>query len=644
VEPIVREGRFELVAADGSRIDVLEGINRELARPILDAAKRLVMKRVEELSKKWINAAKEEILVRYEEQKARNNEINAARKAGNREKQAELIEYDGNGLPIVPLVQKYPELALEVKTNAKDKKGQPMNLGPSELEQQIAQRVIEEIQARYVQTIRAEADRIIESAEDMLLANKLSASPRWDSVVEATRLHIELFQKELRSAFPIGKTVEMGRKASVEAAKLAGETIPALSTTARINDDGVPEVVLPEIGVRAYYDVELGTLVLESSKGPVPNPNGLLYVVDHGDGTVKSNAASWKYVIAKFVSNGFNPMAINLPVSGIGMELTGARATTAYLDRRFRIVRERNAGKTGEPRMPLVHLGRSMGAAKGAAHAFYYDGPLNVVDAYVLNSFSNPFTLAMQIENVYAQAARGTIKGVVPEMLESALEFSNQFRAEIERVKAENPDAFKDFGDNQLYLQGRADEDGGPTVVADLLAWQRDFAPLSHVYVFENPLLKYKDSIPEFEKIDPAKWEGTHMLFSNAANITPEQGARIYPGVPKEDLPALQEQYFEAMAVQFGFFDYLAESRSPLPELKRAAETFRAYRAKFTGSPNKTFLEHYREKSKISAEELAAAQPGRATRPERLKKVIEFWKAETARIDAYWDAQAKSKK
>ncbi|MBI3542208.1 MAG: hypothetical protein HY075_02895 [Deltaproteobacteria bacterium] len=506
-EPL-KQGRPEILALDGRPIDVLEGINRELAKPILDASKRAVMARVEELSKKWVTASKEEARLRFEENK----------KSG---KNAQLT-YDADGIPETELLRANHELAVKALKAAK---GKP---GVGELEASVAQLAIEALKKSFNARVKAAADEVMDAAEEKLAESVNKILPDWDSVVNATSPIVAEFAAQLARDFPIERAQAKKSKSAVEASAVAAEKLPA-PVTAQLNPAGVPELVVGEIGVRAYYDVELGTVVLESTKGLMPNPDGPVMVVDHGDGTIKSNASSWKYVLAKFVDSSWNPIAMNLPKAGVGMDITGFYKTTAYLDHRYRVVRARTTPKDGSAAMPIVLMGRSMGSAKGYAHALLYDGPANVVDAYVLSSFSNPYTMDLQITNVEKQVALGNIKGVVPEMLEGAKVLSQEMLAAAEKLKTDDPAAFKDFGDNQFYLQGNADEDGGPSVLVDLKQFTDNFAPRAHTYVFENALLKYE--IPNFAKIDPAQWEGTHNLFSNLQNLTPESLKRSVDGM-----------------------------------------------------------------------------------------------------------------
>ncbi len=627
----LRAGTPELINRDGSRADILEGINRELSKPILDSSKRIALKHIEDLTSAWSKAAKEHIRLANDEFKKTKQQIGT----------------DADGLPETPLIQNNRQAAL----NAKAKSGK---MALSEFEQQTAQVAIEMLRKKYIALIKNSADQAIRAAETDLQTSLNRVSPDWNIVGKSATPILDRLKRILTSNFPIDRALQQGTKASLQAQQLLEAPIPS-TPTAQVNANGVPEIIVKEVGVRAYYDAELGTVVIESSKGMLPNPQGLLFVVNHGAGTTRSNASSWKYILKKFFDTALNAIAMNLPMAGIGMDMGGLKETLAYEDFRLQTIRQRAPPTVNEPAQPLVELNRSASGTKGYAHALFYDnegqGP---VDAYILSSFSNPMTLKLQTENVFKQVALGLYRGVIPEALKNAELISDELMEELNRLQASNPDALKDFGDNLLFQQGNDDADGGPTVLEDLDYFVTRYAPRAHVYRFENPLLKY--NIPHFEKLAQDSWEGTHFLYTNQSNMTRE-GLRasinslrirrdkgllsreelnvleafeaIDAKVPDQDLPAPGDQHFEAVGTMYGFFDYLSQSKSSNPAMKKAAASFSKYRDHLTGG--KTYLEFYAEKNGISAQDLAAAKPGRASRTERLKRVLEFWNAEAVK-------------
>lgn len=637
----LRNGIPQIIdSSTGTPIPVLEHINRELAKPILDASKRAILNYLDELTKVWATAARENIRLNYDELK----------------KNKTPLSLDADGLPMTDIVQANRNTALDVIaiTQEKFKQGKIKTdkIAPIELEQQTAQLAIDQLKKKYLQKIKEKTDAVITQTELQLQQSANQFQPDWNEIIRETTPLVDLMKSELATRFPItrSQSTKFGQQATI----VQKSSLPPVTLT-QLNVSGTPEILLPEVGIRAYYDIELGTLVLESIRGLMANPEGLILVADHGDGTVKSNASSWKYLVPKFTESLLNPVAMNLPQSGLGMDLMGLEDTTAYLDYRFRILRQRIQPDPQKTMAPLVLLGRSMGGTKGFAHALLYRDPENVVDAYVLTSFSNPNTMHLQMQNIQRQFDAGTISGIVPQSIEAAKIFSDDLLEKLNSIRSSNPHAFDDFGDHLFFQQGNADEDGGPSVIEDLQAFVHDYAPKAHVYLFENALYRY--NIPHLEKVSPDKWEGTHILFSNQSNYSRESLKKtidsmrsnqsslsqddkdilealeaIYTRVPQEDFPALQDQFIEATASMYGFFDYLADSPSMRPEVRRSSQVFSEFRRQLTGG--KSYLEYYAEKVKVSNQELLDAQPGRGSRAARLKRVQEYWRSEAAKDPA----------
>lgn len=741
-EPLKKEAKAELRADSGPNVDILEGINRELAQPILEQSRAQSVEFFKSVAEQWMGALREDIIARAATLKERKQ------KPG----------FDSDGLPLVPIVQNNRELALKIRASKQ-------NIGASDIEIEVANARVAQVRDEFMAEASEVASRIIEQQVEALAASLNRVSPDWEAVrvamapifaryverlneaypftnplsrgplarawVEAvakswnssyasfihnkanadTRrealskveldadglpkvavvqnnrelalkfakggkkkldaadivaaVQLELARAEIKAASdeyvrrvsemsarleeagswaearavlePVVaqmsqrlsraealKGAEPSRVSSaydrVEALTQASSSVMPVVPRARLNENGVPEVVIDALGVRAYYDVELGTVVLESSKGTFAKKEGMLVALDHGDGTTQSNASSWKYILPKLIGGNLNVVAINLPMAGIGMPLKGLHQTIEYLDRRFTVLRNR-ADEAGFGLMPLVHIGRSMGAQKGLAHALLRDGQGNVVDMYVEMSISNPYTIAEQVVLVMEQVKNGTIKGVVKDALDNASEISAELREVVAEIKRKDPTAFRLVGEGVIALQGRGDRDGGKTVVEDLLALRDEVAPMMLVYEFQDPLAGYK--IPGLEKIGDESLESMHNLFSNYANMSVEQAARLFPNVKPEDRPMVADQHFEAVAVIYGMGDFLAASRSPTPAMQRRAAKWRAYREALAGE--KTLLDWYREDNGISKEEFERAEPGRSSRAARLKRVQEFF-------------------
>lgn len=741
----MREGKAELHSENGPRIDVLEGINRELAKPILEQSRSQNSEFFKEVAEKWLKASREEIKGRYATLKERK----------------EKIEYDADGLPLVAVVQNNRELALKIVAASKSK------MGASDIETEVVSTLIEQARDKHVGEAATAADGVIEAQTEALAASLNRVSPNWDAVRQATNPIFSQYIARLNEVAPLRNTlsrvplarawvdaiakgwsggvgnfvnnktnadarreslknVELdadglpkvafvqnnrdaalkimnGGKKKLDPADLVGQLqmqlgraeiaaaaaeftkrvnamaeqleaagswaeakalleplmtqmsdyirgSPALAGVApnkitstydefvqaktlsaselppvpkaRLNDNGVPEVVINQIGVRAYYDTELGTVVLESSAGMFAKENGMMVALDHGDGTTLSNASSWKYILPKLIAGNLNVAAINLPMAGIGMPIKGLHGTIEYSDRRFKIMRAR-ADNAGKSFLPLVHIGRSMGAQKGLAHALLREGEGNLVDMYVLMSISNPHTIAEQIVLVNEQVANGTIKGVVKDMLDNAAEISAELRNVIALIKKKDPKSLETMGEGVLALQGRGDRDGGVTVMDDLVKLRDDMAPMMLIYEFNDPLAQYK--VPGIEKMSDENLEAQHNLFSNYPNMTPAEAQRLFPMVSAADRPMIADQHFEAVGAIYGMGDFIAETRSPNPAMQRRAAKFRAYRKQVTGSEDRKLLDWYRESSKIAKEDFENAVAGRASRAARLKRVQEFF-------------------
>lgn len=593
-EPL-RNGKLELTGENNDTVDVLEGINRELALPIFDQGKRQIMSRVAEVVTKWTAASKEDIKSRYEEMK----------------KNKETVRFDADGLPLTPLVQDNRELGLAVLANAKNK------MGAADIEQNVAKAVIDKIKAEFVARLKKTTAAIADAQVEALIASFYKVSPRWEALIEGAEPLMREFVAELGALVPLesnGKTVK-------EAKALAAQPLPA-PARARVNAAGVPELVINELGERAYYDAELGTVVLESSKGLIANDQGLIVAIDHGDGTTQSNASSWKYILPKLIAGGVNPVAINLPMAGIGMPIRGLHQTVEYSDLRYRVLRKR-ADEAGKAALPLIAKGRSMGAQKAFAHGLMREGADNLVDAYFLMSLSNPYTIDKQVDLVNNQVANGTVKGVMQESLENAKVISQELREAIAEIKKKDPASLKFAGEGMLAIQGYGDRDGGKSVVDDLTALRDEVAPMMLIYKFDDPLAKY--DIPGIEKMTDDRLEGQHNLLSNYMNMSADDGSRIFPQAKAEDRPMMADQHFEVVGTWYGMGDFIAETKSSSPAMKRRAAKWRAYRKLLTGSEDGKLLDWYRDHNDISKEDFEAAKPGRASRAERLKRVQQFF-------------------
>jgi hypothetical protein len=630
-----------LVDKDGKpRVDLLEGMTREFPAPVFEASKNVIITRFNVLAQKWTNAAKLAIQTRYKTTKPR-------------------IEWDADGIPLTPFFQSHRKLALSIKAERQDK------LNASEFEQQMAQAIIDEMRKAAVTAFRGASDKVMKEAEDLLADTEKEKGPDWKAVLYASEPILAKFLNDLETHFPIQELADKNVKAAVDAVEVARSPIENAVVVASVTD-GVPSLSMPALKARAYYEKGLGTMVLEPIGGVVADEYAPIFLLDHGDGTVKSTAASWKSLFPKFMSSKLNPMAMNNPRSGaISMQQKGIFRTAAWLH--WRSVWTKDHYAIGEDVVrPLTNEGRSMGGQRSILHYLFQElgffGPeVDPITNYETMSCSNPFTIEPQVINVYNQVAAGTIK-VVRSSLENARMASAQLRGFLYRVKKKRPNDLAVFGDRMMMKQGDGDEDAWPTGWEDGVALQQEYLPTAHAYKFENRLLKYK--IPNFEFVDPENWEGTHTIYSNSPNLTRDKIVAgivslhhqiknepdlkkqevlvkirdvfqaIVDRVPDVDLPALQDQYFEGMALHWGFYDYLRTSRSKVPSTIEAKNTIEAFRLKFTKGEDISYLQAFQRSAKISDADLEAAKPGRESRAARLKRVMEYWKSERVRVDA----------
>ena len=741
-EPL-RAGQPYLNSKSGKSVDVLEGINRELAKPILDASKRDVILQLNKITALWFEAVRADLLARY--------------KASGEFKQS--IPLDMNELPLTPLVQNNLEIARQVVGAAKKK------LGAVDIESQVAKALIENLRKKYFNELNKQANEAIKAQTDALAASLNQVSPDWNVVKNLARPLIEAMARELNETYglngknkpfaaasrkvvamewmqevanrwstavtgnikrrqyersksgegdhPLATAVQsirnaMARKlettkkkmpandlatnveialavSKIEAiqrtfeekvesiaeslaaardwqtaeqlvAEIANEfraqlevSVPVVDPSAvniespfaifaaaveatrmalpepqkaQLNKDGIAELLMPDLGVRAYYDVELATVVLESNRGLLPNDKGILLALDHGDGSTVSNASSWKYIIPNLVKSNFNTFAMNLPGAGIGTELTGLFPNVELLDVRFNYLRSR-ADAEGKGWMPLVHLGRSLSATRGFAHALLRDGPDNPVAAYFEMSFSNPFKIQEQLELVQKQIDDGAEMHLVPDVMKKVVKIGAQTRKVLKKLEKQDPQRLKRSGLAMLFFQGRGDRDSGSAAIPDLVAFRDQYAQAALIYEFDFPLEKY--NIPGIEKMPEDHFEGQHNLLSNFKNMDVEEALRKFPGIDPADRPMMADQNFEVIGAMYAFGDVLAQNSVALPQMQQRAKIWREYRKQLTGSEDGSLLDWYAQTNGITKAEVAAAKATeRGGRANVLKRNEEF--------------------
>jgi hypothetical protein len=341
----------------------------------------------------------------------------------------------------------------------------------------------------------------------------------------------------------------------------------------------------------ATYEPSIASLVLRSiRKSNIPS---LLNVVQlHGTGTNRSNAASWHTLFPRAIQAGADPYAINLPgaagTNGIGLNsVRTAGEMDAYLRMSYDWV-EKNAQ---DKSLPMVVMGRSMGATEAAMHMLY--GPMNGLplpaDLLYMMSFSNPDTIELQTQNLLVQLEKGQLQGIVKSALDHAVGLTTDFKRNLHVVRPQDLSlAEKQVQDIGILAQGEADQDGviaGSNIIAELKGVRDQHFPFAHVYPFEAPQIKYGDAWFDKYKIDPMMSEATHFLQLTLPNFTNENRHLLSKvdtsDIPESDLPKLEDQHHETYAVAFAMLDYQIDL-SPITDPNRR-EALREQRRKATG-------------------------------------------------------------
>ena len=445
---------------------------------------------------------------------------------------------------------------------------------------------------------------------------------------------------------------------------------------------------------RSTFFRNLGTSVLSHFSGLFPHKDGINLLLVHGSGTTNSSAQSWKALIMGFTSAfsnmktavtdgiGFNPMAPDFAFAGVGPVVKRPYQVLAFMDRTIHSLRAM-AKRSGVDQNPFVYFGRSSGALYALSHALFFQGPRNLIDAYIGMSFSHPETIEKQIANIHEQRDKGYFSNVDNQSLSWFQRVSDKTLERLRQLKKEKAAKLATLGDHILFFQGDSDEDGNIsrdiTAISGLRDLRDQFVPLVHVYEFYNPLQNhpiFKIGLKE-GLITPYSFEATHFLLSTNPNMKRDAWRRIektfleawtkkfpdkdppeLPEVSDADLPALMDQFTEMIAAMFGFFDYLAENNSPFPEMVRAKEVFSAYKIKILGSEQAaktTYFDWYRDQIIVRG-----AAMGRKKNPDverykdlqnnpenwrnidpnprgllgRLKRVEDYWLTERVRIKA----------
>lgn len=446
---------------------------------------------------------------------------------------------------------------------------------------------------------------------------------------------------ELRRSYPIGALeakdpVLPTLSPKVEALKNAKKPTDWLDGL--VSPDGL-ELEIKSAKLYAKYDPKLGSTFLSTRANPhLVNRYGPLLVLWHGDGTTRSNVASWRSLLAFYEANGFNALAQSMPVSG-GPNLRTMRDTITALNESNKHIREGI-----ELDQPMLVVGRSMGSSKGLLHDIFFGGKKDPIDGYFLMSYSNPFTMEFQTKSVYEQVKAGLFSGLIKESLASAMSISKETLAMLKAAKKADPKAFESFGNNVVFFQGDSDADGGPTVLADLKAFIAEYAPLAHLRDFHMPhsqreaydkILRgeeviFTDANGNKIRVEEDMLEGQHFIHSNRDNNP--------VGNPKT-------QTLQSFADMYRFMDYLADGPGggrewPTARERQSAARLMASRIK-SGAGNSffwTYLQRLQKSNpKYGLDESAVRyfqnpKNNTADLNERFAFVEQYWAKEKARI------------
>lgn len=320
----------------------------------------------------------------------------------------------------------------------------------------------------------------------------------------------------------------------------------------------------------------------------------------HGCGTNKSTAASFLRLQPVAAKCGYHSVAYNLP-GAAGEDGVGLNSIRKYLEMAAYMEMLNGHAQTLslKPNMPLVVYGRSMGSTQTFANliAAQQLGYTPQADVSLMMSFSNPNTLDEQIKNVFAQRDRGDIMGIRDDALEHSMRFANDLQAHVphlpaDRVSLKNRQLQVTFA----FIQGLGDEDGvipGSEIdIGEELKEYRDHhSPYSPVYIFEDPLAKYKvDGV--IEGVNSGILEAAHFLASARDDMMGAEPGSFFSSIPRHLWPQLGSQTRELYGIPWAMLDYLI-SHCPYTHPEQR-ERLRKTRFEVTGS-NRPFayLERY---------------------------------------------------
>jgi len=321
---------------------------------------------------------------------------------------------------------------------------------------------------------------------------------------------------------------------------------------------------------------------------------GMNYVPLHGEGTEHSNNLSWLFIATKHAKGGVTRFRAdegggiatlvknNLVAPdriGTGPGLSRPEGYTpaveaAYLELLFARVRDDSMGlyKSNEEvvKVPNISLGRSAGSTAQLMHIYHFD-PKSPVGVYISTAFSNPATIETQLQQTMHRVSLNPDYRVDLDALEAIKKLYTEFVTELSEMEDYQAVAF-DLGQlMMLHLLGESDHDGGPNVIDDHLEFFEPYA-FSNTYVVRDPLKDTKFASDQYHGNTDAEsfinrqklMEGGHFLLTIQGNASANQVLQMFPGLPMELWPRLENQNVEMQAATYAFMDMLI---TLLPEL-----------------------------------------------------------------------------
>jgi hypothetical protein len=327
---------------------------------------------------------------------------------------------------------------------------------------------------------------------------------------------------------------------------------------------------LPDQKAEVAFDSELGTSIVYSREGRIPDPQRELTDLAHGTGSNNSHAFSWlnllQPLIKAFRSNFIAPDAANAGNaatlhSGDSVFLA---ATYVRRGRKLQKWQRQAAGVSEEERVPLILKGRSAGAAVATLLLNLFFPAQNPYDITVGISTSNPKTIGQQTANLFLELVQGLVQVIDPGALFPFRDQMLHFLVQVRLASEVDMAAFRVASMRSVDFVGEADEDAGKTAHQDHRSLIDEMGLRSHFYRFMDPM---KGTVySEAERPGYTEYfsllEAKHFLVSGQKNVTNNQAEVFFPGLPMELWPRIGNQVHEANIVEMALKDYMVDMES----------------------------------------------------------------------------------